>query len=118
MASITLPPPTNPKRLEKIRPMHTFCHPVQTRTEGPAEAKPAPAKPATRAWLSLVGIPHRAATLDQTMSPTIAPPTVVRVTALGSMIPFPMVVATAVPDSTPRRLHTDAKARAPRGDRA
>src|SRR5215211_5379190 len=118
MASMTLLPPTNPKTLEKTRPIITFCHPVQTRTEEPAEARPAPAKPATRAWLSLVGMPHRAATLDQTTIPTIAPPTVVRVTALGSMMSLPMVAATAVPDSTPRRLKTDAMARAPRGDRA
>ena len=61
-------------------------------------------------------MPQRAAMLDQTMMPTIAPPTVVRFTACGSIIPLPIVVATAVPDSTPMRLNTDATANATRGD--
>lgn len=116
MANITHIPAPKPRKLEKTSPTSTFCHPAHTSTEGPAEAIPAPAKPATNAWLSLVGIPHRAATLDQMMMPTIAPPTVAKLTALGSMIPVPMVVATAVPDITPIRLNTDARASAARGE--
>jgi len=53
-------------------------------------------------------MPQRAATLDQTMMPTIAPPTVVRSTTFGSMMPFPIVAATAVPDRTPIKLKIEA----------
>ena len=73
IAVITTSPPRNPRKVEKIRPSATFFQPSATRASGPAVANPAPARPATNACVSLVGIPQRAATVDQTMMPTIAP---------------------------------------------
>jgi hypothetical protein len=49
-----------------------------------------------------------AATDDQMMMPTIAPPTVARSTTAASMMPLPIVLATAVPERTPSRLRTAA----------
>ena len=110
-------PTTKPRKLEKNRPRRTFSQPDHKSTEGPADARPAPPSPATSAWVSLVGIPRRAARLDQTIRPVMAPPIVVRFTALASIIPWPIVAATAVPDITPARLKTEAMAIAWRGDK-
>src|SRR5262245_47957191 len=50
-------PAKKPRKVEKRSPISTFCQPSQRRTEGPAAASPAPERPATRAWLELVGKP-------------------------------------------------------------
>ena len=60
-------------------------------------------------------MPHCAASVDQMMMLIIAPATVVRSMTLESTIPLPIVAATFVPESTPRRFRTAAMMMAWRG---
>ncbi|MBM2831277.1 MAG: hypothetical protein HW414_329 [Dehalococcoidia bacterium] len=97
MTVITRKASRKPRTGESPRPIRTFCQPDHSSTDGPAAASPAPARPATSAWLSLVGRPHRHATVLQMTMASMAAATVCRPSASGLTIPLPMVAATAVP---------------------
>src|SRR5688500_18783135 len=88
--------------------MSTFFQPSHWMASQPAVATPAPVRPATRPWLSLVGRPyHQAAVLQMTM-PIMAAPTVWMSTRLASMMPLPMVEATSRPAKAPAALRVAA----------
>ena len=63
----------------------------------PAAATPAPTRPPTKAWLLLDGIPRNQVSRFQVIAPISAAKITAGVMIAGSMIPLPIVVATARP---------------------
>ena len=78
----------------------------------PATATPAPKTPATNEWLTLIGKPKRVATRTHVTAEIMAAITAVCGIISGSTIPFPMVLATAVPVRAPSKF-MDAPKRTP-----
>src|SRR4030042_7174590 len=116
--TITIKPKEKPMTVANPRPIRTFSHPSHSKTDGPAAANPAPDSPATSAWVSLVGSPHRHARVLQITIAIMPEATVCRPTTSGLIIPVPMVVATAVPvTSAPTIFSIAAIVTAWRGER-
>src|SRR5437867_4208687 len=67
-------------------------------TPKPARATAAPAYPPIKAWEELVGNPKYQVIRSQTMAPIRPAKMTAKVTAEMSIIPLPMVLATAVPN--------------------
>ena len=82
---------------ETIIPVTTFCIPPKIIACVPAPTIPAPIIPPINAWLLDVGSPNNHVIISQIIAPARAPITIFSVTKFGSMIPFPIVVATATP---------------------
>ena len=106
-----------PSTVEKSKPRPTLAQPCQRREEKPPEARAEPVRPATRAWLSLVGRPNFQARVLQKMMAIMAEATVIREMVSGLTMSRPMVAATAVPERVPTMLREVAMMTAVLGER-
>ena len=89
------------KGMSTLPTMPSTCH-----EPSPAEMNAAPSSPPMSAWLDDDGIPSRQVRRFQMMAPTSAAAITDCDSTFVSMSPVPMVPATAVPVSAPKKFAT------------
>src|SRR5919199_2302518 len=115
-SSITTNAPAKPRNGENTRPWNVFSRPPNWMACQPELATPAPTIEKISAWLELDGSPRYQVSRFQMMAATRAEMTSDWVEISGGTMPLPTVVATAVPESAPRKLSTPAISTARPGD--
>src|SRR5450756_2268669 len=97
MRTINTSPATKPIIGETTMKTSVFVHPEGMITENPALVMAAPAYPPIKACDELVGRPQYQVIRSHAMAPTSPAKITAKVTAWMSIIPEPIVLATAVP---------------------
>ena len=97
-----------PSRGLTMRNVPTSSSLVACRAPRPAWATTAPARPPTRAWLELEGMPKYQVIRFQRMAAKSAETTTAGTTYWESAMPLAMVMATAVPIRAPPKLRMPA----------
>src|SRR5919202_1098686 len=116
-SSITANAPTKPRKGENTRPWKVFSRPPNWIACQPELAAPAPTIEKISAWLELDGSPRYQVSRFQMMAAIRAEMTSDWVEISGGTMPLPTVVATAVPDSAPKKFRMPAIGTARPGDR-
>lgn len=96
MITIKNSPPRKPRMGETNIAMVIFVIPCITTILKPAATMPAPRSPPIREWETLTGMPEKLAKAVQALAPIKATKTKGKLAYSGSIIPFPIVAATAV----------------------
>src|SRR3990172_10818272 len=106
-----------PRKGEARREVKIFMIPAEFRMDVPPWAAAAPMMPPTRAWDALTGNPMSVMTVFQRKALASAAITTASVTAFGSTMSFPIVLATAVVRNAPTMFMTAASVTALNGER-
>ena len=98
MIKVKINAPANPTNGAIKMKRNILKTPFQITTFSPAEAIPLPTSPPMSAWLLDVGIANSHVMTFQIMAPTSVANKSGRVTCSTCTTPFPIIVATAVPN--------------------